>query len=173
MLQGRIFSLRKRGYSMAELPAGLLLLVVGILIPMIVLASISYRISILWFATRDAALRAAKAQTFTQGQTNANARFATNVAAFSEISGTLQVRVMRKNLNNNSIRQVLNGPINQGQLDTTNFIYFIRTDCNGDVAPLVAQTGKYFGLSIPGLTSRMNVRFFYEAYVENPNGLTQ
>lgn len=162
-----------RGYSIAELPAALILLIVGIMLPMIILASISYRASFLWFATRDACIRAAKAPTYTQGAANANTRFAADIGAFSEISGTLTLRVLRKRVDNNSAPTVLTGPINSNQLNTNNSIYFIRTVCNGTVAPLVKQAGNYFGLIIPGLTTDMDVRFFYEAYVENPNGLTQ
>ena len=172
MLPGRLESKRQQGYSIAELPAGLILLFIGIFIPLMILASISYRVSLLYFATRDSCIRAAKAPTFTAAQLKAQTTLARDIAAFSELAGSETIQIMTKPLSGGSATfSSVRLPPNS--VDTNNNIYFIKETVNGTVAPLVTMKPSYFGSSIPGLTASFNVQMTFEAYVENPNGLTQ
>jgi hypothetical protein len=163
---------RRNGYSIAELPAGMIFLFVGVAIPLIVLSSITYRGLFLYFATRDSCIRAAKAPTYSEAQTRASASFTRSVAGFTEISGTQTLRIVIKPLAGGP-STVRTGPLALGSVNTSNNVYFIRELVNGTVAPLLGMNGKYFGLNIPGLTSSFNLSLRYDALVENPDGLTE
>src|SRR5271155_4426034 len=89
---------KSRGYSLAEMPAGLMLLFIGIAFPMIILASIAYRSFLVFFATRDCCMKAAKQSTFTNAQATATAVFNTDMAAWNGISGTEQTNIVTKPL---------------------------------------------------------------------------
>lgn len=162
----------RKGYSIAELPAGMIFLFVGVAIPLLVLSSITYRALFLYFACRDSCIRAAKAPTFTEAQTRASASFTRSVAGFNEISGTQNLRIVIKPLSGGAL-SVVTGPLAAGSVNTTNNVYFIRELVNGTVAPLVSMNGKYLGLNIPGLTASFNLSLRYDALVENPDGLTE
>lgn len=160
------------GYSLAELPAGMIFLFVGLVIPMIVLCSITYRASIFYFAVRDSCIRAAKAPTFSEARTRANASFTRAVAAFSEISGTQQIRIVVKPLNGDPAT-IVDGPIPRARLNANDNLYLIRETATGTVAPLVAMNGGFFGMSIPGLTGTYPLTLRYDALVENTDGLSE
>lgn len=160
------------GNSLAELPAGMIFLLVGIAIPLLILSSISYRALLLYFACRDSCVRASKAPTFSEAQTRATASFTRSIAAFTEISGTQTIRIVIKPLSGASAT-VVNGPLPAGTVNTTNNIYLIRELVNGTVSPLIAMRSGYFGMNIPGLTSTFNLAMRYDSLVENPDGLTE
>ncbi|HEY9786733.1 MAG TPA: hypothetical protein V6D17_15125 [Candidatus Obscuribacterales bacterium] len=171
MTTGRKKANRRRGYQLAEVPAGLILLILGIFIPLLIISSITYRVSLLWFATRDSCLKAAKAPTFTEANNRAQTNFNRNIAGFPGISGTATIQIM--------IKPLSGGPptfsstaLPASSIDTNNNIYFIRETANGTLNPLV-QMSSYFGKSIPGLTGPFNVQTRFEALVESPNGLSQ
>lgn len=160
------------GNSLAELPAGMIFLFVGIAIPLLILSSISYRALLLYFACRDSCVRASKAPTYSEAQTRATNFFNRNISGFTEISGTQTIRIVIKPLSGASAT-VVNGPLAAGTVNTTNNIYLIRELVNGTVSPLFAMRGRYFGLNIPGLTSTFNLALRYDSLVENPDGLTE
>lgn len=160
-----------RGYSLAELPAGMLFLFVGIAIPLLILCSITYRASLLYFACRDSCIRAAKAPTWTEAVSRAATSFNRNVSAFTEISGTHQIRIVIKPVNGTS-PSLVTGPISQASLNKTDNLYFIRETVTGTVSPLIAMGG-YFGMNIPGLTAPFSLTVKADALVENPDGLTE
>ncbi len=160
------------GNSIAELPAGMIFLFIGIAIPLLILSSISYRAVLLYFACRDSCIRAAKAPTYSEAQTRALTSFNRSVAGFTEISGTQQIRIVIKPLNG-SAASVVSGPLPRNSINTSTNIYLIRELVNGTVAPLIAMGGGYFGMNIPGLTSTFNLALRYDALVENPDGLTE
>ncbi len=160
----------RKGYSLAELPAGMIFLFVGVAIPLICLASVTYRASLLYFACRNSCIKAAKAPTWTEAVTRANTTFNQSVAAFTEISGTQQIRILIKPISGSNPSTV-SGPLARNSI-TSNNLYFIRETCNGTVAPLFGM-GSYLGLQIPGLTSQFRLRLRYDALVENADGLTE
>lgn len=160
-----------QGYSLAELPAGMIFLFVGVAIPLIILASVTYRATLLYFACRDSCIRAAKAPTWSEGVTRGTNAFNKTVSSFTEISGTPQIRILIKPINGSASSTVL-GPLARNSIDTTNNLYFITESVNGTVSPLIAM-GSYFGLEIPGLTAPFGLRLRFEALVENTDGLTE
>lgn len=139
---------------------------------MIVLSSITYRAMLLYFATRDSCIRAAKAPTFTDARARATLYFNRAVAGFSEISGTQNIVILIKPIPTGAPTQ-RSTPVPTGQINTTSNLYFIRETVTGRISPLVAMTGGFFGLSIPGLTTAFPINMRYDALVENPNGLTE
>ncbi len=150
----------------------MIFLFVGIAIPLLIMSSISYRAVLLYFACRDSCIRAAKAPTFSEAQTRATTFFNRNIAGFTEITGTQQIRIVIKPLNG-SATTVTTGPLAANSINTSNNIYLIRQLVDGTVAPLIAMGGGYFGMNIPGLTSRFGLALRYDALVENPDGLTE
>lgn len=150
----------------------MIFLFIGIILPLICLVSISYRGLLFYFATRDSCVKASKASSFTDAQARANAAFTRAMAGFSEISGTQSIQIVIKPLagGNPVLRSA---PLPQNSIDTNTQMYLIRETSVGRLNPLIAMTGGYMGLQIPGLTTGFPIRMKYESYVENPNGLTE
>ena len=161
----------QQGYSLAELPAGMIFLFVGVAIPLIILASVTYRATLLYFAVRDSCIRAAKAPTWSEGVLRGTNAFNKTVSTFTEISGTPQIRILIKPING-SPSSTVSGPLARSSIDPSNNLYFITESVNGTVSPLIAM-GSYFGLQIPGLTAPFGLRLRFEALVENTDGLTE
>ncbi len=161
----------RTGYSLAELPAGMIFLFVGVAIPLICLASVTYRASLLYFACRNSCIKAAKAPTWTEAVSRAATTFNQSVSAFTEISGTHQIRILIKPVSG-ATPSTVSGPLARNSISTSNNLYFIRETVNGTVSPLFGM-GSYLGLQIPGLTSAFRLRLRYDALVENADGLTE
>ena len=151
------------------MPAGLWFLFVGFALPMICLASMLLRASFFYFAVRDTCYKAAKSQSFTQAQTNANAAWTADVAAWTGLSGTQTTQIVVQSLSTNN---QTTSTVPLATVDTQNNLYFIKIIGTGTISPLVAMTAPPFGLNIPGLTAPYNLTMIDQKYAENPNGLT-
>jgi hypothetical protein len=158
-----------KGSLLAEYPAVLWMLFIGIAIPMILIASCGYRALLFYFAVRDSCYKAAKAPSFSQAQTSATTTFNTEVAAWNGISGTESIFIVTKPLNGNP-PTISNTKLPANTVNTNLNIYFIREIGNGSIQPLVSG-GTYMGMTIPGLTGPFPLQIKYDTYVENPSGL--
>ncbi len=171
--QQKKFFRRQRGYSVAELPAVLWIILVGLLFPLIIMTSMGYRATILYFGSDSAVRKASKAPTFTDAQSRANATLTANLASFSGISSiTPTLFVLVKPLSGGS-PVTFPGKLAAGSVDTSKNIYFLLMRVDADIDPLVRFDTKWMGMVIPGLTGPYSLRLKVESYVENPNGLTE
>lgn len=157
---------------MAEMPAGMILLFIGLGIPLIIMASVAYRAVLLHFGTRDCAIKGARQNTFTKAQTTATTTFSRDINAFTGISGTENLVVVVKPLAGGpSTAQA--GPLPANSVDKSKFLYFLRATATGQVEPLTWCKNGWMGMNVPGLTGPFPLTITSEAYVENPDGLTQ
>lgn len=159
------------GSLLAEMPAGLYLLFVGIALPMLVLASMFTRTFLLYQATIDSCKRAARASSYTDANTKATDVFNQNAAAWNGVSGTPTFSVLVKPLNGNPT-QVKTAPLPAGSVKISENVYLARVVVNGQVEPLVPVGYTWQGMSIPGLTAAYPLTLNYVSYFENPSGLT-
>ena len=158
------------GNTIAELPAVMFLLFIGLAIPMMCYASSLYRTVFFYFAVRDACNRAAKASTFTLAQTTASTIFASDVLAWHHVSGTQSIKIMIKPIPSGA-PTFSSTALAPGTVNTNSNMYFIRETAAGSISPLFGP-GQWLGLNIPGFTGPMPLNIIVDAYVENPNGLT-
>jgi hypothetical protein len=158
-----------KGSLLAEYPAVLWMLFIGIAIPMILIASCAYRGLLFYFAVRDSCYKAAKAPSFSQAQASATTTFNIEVAGWHGISGTETIFIMTKPLNGNP-PTISSTKLPANTVNTNLNIYFIREIGNGSIQPLLS-TGAFMGLNIPGLSGPFPIQIKYDTYVENPSGL--
>jgi hypothetical protein len=58
-------------------------------------------------------------------------------------------------------------------IDTSKYLYFVLTQTDADLSPLVQFNGGWMGMSIPGLTGPFHLTINSQCYAENPTGLSQ
>lgn len=164
---------RKRsqcGNLLAEMPAGLYLLFIGIGLPMLVMASMFTRSFLLYQATIDSCKKAARAATFTEAKTKALAAFNQNASAWSGVSGTPTFSVIVKPLTSGT-PQIKTAPLPNGSIQISQNVYLARVVVQGQVEPLIRIGNTWQGMSIPGLTKPYPLEVAYVSYFENPSGL--
>jgi len=159
------------GSLLAEMPAGLYLLFVGIALPMLVMASMFTRTFLLYQATIDSCTKSARAASYTEAQAKATSVFNDNAAAWSGVSGTPTFAILVKPLNGGAT-QVKTAPLPDGSVQISQNVYLARVVVQGQVEPLVPIGNTWQGMSIPGLTKAYPLELNYVSYFENPSGLT-
>ncbi len=163
---------------MAELPAVLYLLFIGLCIPLIAGAVFSYRVSMAYFAARDAATQASRSATFTAAQTAATTAWNKDTAAWNGISAvsenlyivTHTIQDAGSNGQSDGTESVTSTKLAQGTVNVAANVYFYRTVCVVTIQPWFG--GSWFGMAIPCVTAPYNLSLHYEEVVENTAGLT-
>jgi hypothetical protein len=146
-------------------------LFIGLAFPMLILASMTYRIVFLDFAVRDSCAAAARADSFSLGQESGDAVFKANLAHFSGIKASQKIEILIKPLNGDT--PVLEpDALPLGSIDTVNNIYFIKAIAKAELAPLVTLNA-WPGTNIPGLTCPYPLTVSAQSYVEDPDTLTK
>lgn len=158
-----------QGNFIAELGPVLWVLFIALAFPAMCYASLFYRASLLYFATRDACYKCAKSSNYTTGTTNGQQAFNNDKNSFSGISGTCTFYIVTQPLAGGT-------PAEQtgvlSTIDQTNNVYFIKALTAGVIDPLFTIGPSFLGISIPGLNGPYNLNIVAQFYVENPNGLT-
>lgn len=163
----------RRGYSMAELPAALFLLFIGLMFPLMIMASLGYRASILYFACDASARKAAKSPTYTDGVTNADTTLKSSLKDFSGITTVAPVcTILVKPLTGGKATE-FKTKLAAGSIDTSKNLYFVRTYVDADLDPLVHFDPTWMKMNVPGLTGPYHLQLNIESYSENPNGLSE
>ena len=160
----------RRGSLLAEMPAGLYFLFIGIAFPMLIMCTIFLRVFLLYQTTVDSCKQASRSSTFTKAQTTATAVFNQGKNAWGGISGTPTLSIMIRNLTTNST-SVSTTKLASGSVDISKNLYLARVVVAGQVEPLVKFPGSWQGLSIPGLTAAIPLTMTHVQYFENPPGL--
>jgi hypothetical protein len=170
---------RSKGASMAELPAVLYLLFIGLIVPMVAMAVFSYRVSLAYFAARNAASQAARAATFTAATAAATTAWTTDTGAWNGISPVTEnlyivthqiIDAGSSGSGTDGTETVSSTKLTQGTVNVAQNVYFYRTVCVVTIAPWFS--GKWFGLKIPMITAPYNLMLNYQEVVENTAGLT-
>lgn len=161
------------GSSIAEMPVVLWAIFIALLFPLAILTSMGYRASIVYFATDAACRKASKAPSFTEAQTRAATTMTADLAAFPGISNVVpSLSIKIKSLTSGSYTTSTT-VLPAGSVNTSANIYFVILGVDADIDPLVHFAGGFMGLNVPGLTGPYTLHFASQAYVENPNGLTE
>lgn len=162
---------RTHGSALADAPGTIWALFIVLAFPAMCYASLFYRATFVYFATRDACYYAAKSATFTLAQGQANTRFTNDMATFNGISGTYTLYIVAQPIAGGS-PTFFTSPLSQNQLDTTNNVYFMKVVTASTIQPLFSMGPSWLGMSIPGLTGPYNLTVVSQFYAENPSGLT-
>jgi hypothetical protein len=163
----------RNGYAVIELPVVLWCIFVSFVFPLLLIASIGIRSSILFFNADTACLRACKATSYTEASQRATDSLKNDLGTFngiSNISSSLSIIVKPLSGANPTI---VNGKLAQGSIDSSKNLYFLLLFTEADIDPLVRFDTQWMGLTIPGLTEPYKLRLKNECYSENPNGLTE
>ncbi len=183
------------GLTIAELPAGLWIIFVGIGMPLLCLVLTTVRFGLFWEAAREASDAACQAQSYastkdSSGDSQAGAiimaqNMAVNIASmfpgvnissddvncYIIITPLANMQAVGNPANNNSAATVV-GPNTALTTapDTTLNLYQIRVDVNGKIQPVLPLNFRIFG-AIPGLTTYLPVTISMIRVMENPQGL--
>ncbi|PWT94306.1 MAG: hypothetical protein C5B53_13495 [Candidatus Melainabacteria bacterium] len=161
---------RNHGSALADAPGTIWALFIMLAFPAMCYASLFYRATFVYFATRDASYYAAKSATFTLAQTNANTRFTTDMNTFNGISGTYTLYIVAQPIAGGT-PTYYTAPLAPGTLDTTNNVYFLKVVTASTIQPLFNMGPSWLGMSIPGLTGPYNLTVVSQFFSENPTGL--
>lgn len=166
-----------RGNTLAETPAIIFVLVLGVFFPMVVLGSITLRATFLSVTAKDAAHAAAKAKTFQTGEAEkpsaidiANSVIAREGPKFSGISASsIKTSIVSTDVTSGSVTRS-SAPLTN--VDTSRNVYAIEVAVNGKVEPIIRCETGFFG-NVPGLTSPMPLTVVACEMSENPQGLNK
>lgn len=164
---------------MVEFPAVMYLIFIGLLVPLIGLATFGYRIAMIYFATRDACYKAAISSTFGTVSSsppgavaNAASTWNRDVAAWHGISGNETIYIVQHPING-SAETLYTAKLTAAQVNTQANMYFIRLIAQCNIQPFFPTPGGWQGMAVPGLTTQFPITMKYQTYVENTSGLTQ
>ncbi len=167
---------KSSGSSILELPAALWIGLIVFFVPMMALASITLRSSLLNIAVQDAVHAAAKARTFTQASDEgpsakevASQVFTDHIAAFPGL-GVAAVNLSILSTPFNGAATIRTDNKLSQAADTSSFVYQVETSATGIIEPVFGANAELFG-SIPGLTAPMKVSVSAREMFENPQGL--
>ena len=167
-----------KGSSILELPAALWITLVVFLLPLMSLASITLRCTLLNVAVLESVHAASKARTFEQGSDEgasaielADQAFDKYVKAFPGLDADkVKLRIISTDIKSGAIsstNEKLKNPA-----DSSGFVYQVEGDCTGKIEPVFAMSRDILG-DIPGLSSSMKVSFSAREMCENPQGLNR
>jgi hypothetical protein len=162
---------RNLGSALADAPGTIWVLFIILVFPAMCYASLFYRATFVYYATRDSAYYAAKSPTFTQASSNASTRFTTDMSAFNGISGTYTLYIVAQPIAGGS-PTYYTAPIPQASFDPANNVYFLKVVTASTIQPLFSMGPDWLGMSIPGLTGPYNLTVVAQCFSENPTGLT-
>ncbi len=173
-------SVRRKGTTIAEMPLALWIILM-MCFCMLIVATESMRFGFFWNACREAAQQAAKSQTFlvdsAVGQSACNAATTWAGKATSSFTGItliqpVNVYILSTDVNSGSQTKGLNRTPLTNAADTTNNIYDIQVELNGQIEPLIRFSQSFLG-DVPGLTIPFAVTVKSQYTSEVPQGLNQ
>lgn len=169
---------KQNGSSILEIPVSLWLVLVVIFTPMLALASITLRSTLLNIAVQDTVQGAAKARTFELASADgpsakdlAQQIFSEHLKAFSGLNaGNVALEIISTDINSGVITRSpskLSLPA-----DTNTSVYQLEATAIASIDPVFPANEQIFG-KIPGFTTPMNVKFSARQMFENTQGLNR
>lgn len=141
---------------MAELPAALILLMLGFAFPLIIMASIFYKVYMFECVVKNAAQLGATQQDFNAAQTTASTYCTSSIHAGVVVAAPTCSLVTR------NITYTSGSPATA----KTYPAYFLQVQSTGSMDPLV-RLPHFFGMAIPGLTGPITLQATQAVYFEN------
>jgi hypothetical protein len=174
-------SRRRRGTTIAEMPLAMWIIILGICLPMLMIATMTLRFGFFWNACREAAQQAARCQTFQNdsavGKSSVSVAdlVATKSAqAFTGITITaVNVYIVQTDVNSRVCSKNANRQKLGAAADIDNNIYDIQVELTGQVEPLIRSSTSGMMGDIPGLTGPFPVMVRAQYVCEVPQGLNQ
>jgi hypothetical protein len=169
------------GTTIAEMPAALWLLIL-MCFPLIIVATSSLRFGFFWNAAREAAMQAAKCQTFqtdsTVGISSVNTADAWANKAAGSFNGItiippVNVYVMSTDVTSGVTTKGTSRTALVNAADTANNIYDIQVEINGQIEPLTRVPFAGVMGPIPGITGPFPVVVRSQYTAEVPQGLNK
>jgi hypothetical protein len=157
---------------LAEAPITLWFLFIGLALPLLILATLTYRIVMLDYAVRDSCARAARADSYSEAREIASNTFKGDLAAFTGVKGSESIYIIVKPLDGSPPQDEPEG-LTLGSVDTINNVYLLKTVAKAEVAPLFTMGSNWMGAKVPGLTSSYPLTVSAQSYVEDPDVLTK
>lgn len=166
-----------QGSSLLELPVVLWVLFVVLFLPMLGLASLTLRSSIMDTLARDAVHAAAKAHTFATDSTEgpsaislAESTVRNGLSSFPGISASdVDTQILAIDILSGAITRS-GAPLSE--VDSSKFIYQLETSVRAQVDPVFPGNSAIFG-NVPGLSVPMNIQYTAREMFENAQGLRQ
>ncbi len=145
-----------KGSQLAELPAALILLMIGFAFPLIIMASIFYKVYMFECIIKNAAQLGATQQDFATATSTASTYCTSNTPAGIVVNAPTCSLIQR------AITYTSGSPATS----KTYQAYFLQVQSSGQMSPLV-QLGTFFGMQIPGLTGPITLQATQAVYFEN------
>jgi Flp pilus assembly protein TadG len=163
----------RQGSTMADTPIALWLLFLGLMFPLMDLASITMRYTFLLAAARDGAFAGSREQTFTLADAALKAKINQTAASFTGITvNNITTNVVTTNISSKAVTRQptkLAAPANP----TTN-LYQIEAQVQGTIEPFINMGGiTSIVPNVPGVTAPVTTSVTCREYFENPQGLNQ
>jgi len=147
---------KSKGSQIAELPAALILLMLGIAFPLIIMASMFYKVYMFQAIIKDGAQIGSQQQDFATAQSVATTYLTTHSPAGITVAAPT-VTLIQRNITYNS---------GSPATPHTYGAYFLQVQSTGSMDPLV-RLGSFFGMQIPGLTGPFTLQATQAVYFEN------
>lgn len=169
----------RRGTSLAEMPVALWLIII-MCFPVLIVATATLRFGFFWNAAREAAMQAAKCQTFQNDSAvgisavNTADLWATKATSgFPGITVTppVNVYIVQTNVISGVTTKNTSRVALPAAADTDNNIYDIQVEINGQLEPLIRVP--MGGMTIPGLTDPFPIVVKSQYTAEVPQGLNK
>lgn len=160
-----------KGTAIAELPALLFLSVILFAIPLLGMATFSFRAALFNDAVKCACMEASRATSFSEAERIAASCLTKKCAASRGI--TLQencVTIICKEIATGSETESPR-PIAAETIDLTRNLYIIKVSARASILPLLPQANSIFGMAIPGFTQEYGLVTSQALFAERPNGL--
>lgn len=167
-----------KGTSIVDIPVGLTIVLVVLFIPLISLASLTLRSTILNAVMRDAAHHAAKARTFSRPSENErSATTAAESALRSSLSSFPGLSLTNIDVDIIASSQTAQQTIRfedklPAAADTSQFIYLIDVTATAEITPLIQADERLLG-AIPGVTTPMSLTVSATQIAEHTEGLNE
>ena len=170
---------RQHGTTLAEMPLALWIIAI-MCFTLLILAVETMRFGFFWNACREAAAQAAKCQTFQNDSsigpsavTTATTWASKATSAFTGLTlNAVHVYILQSDVNATTTVQNPDSIALATAADTTQYIYEIQVELDGQIEPIVPLGAGVFG-SIPGLTGPFPVVVRSQYAAEDPQGLNQ
>ncbi|HEY9730557.1 MAG TPA: hypothetical protein V6C89_01510 [Drouetiella sp.] len=143
-----------KGSQLAEFPAAIILLILGVALPMIIMASVFYKVYMFNCVIKNGAQIGSTMQDFTSATNAAKAYLASQSPAGVSFN-VPTVSLIQRTVSYTSSGNTQTYPA-----------YFIQVTGTGSVPPLV-RMHDFFGMSVPGLTGPMSLSSTQAVYFEN------
>lgn len=163
------------GYSLLELPMMMWVVFLVILMPMVALATMTLKATLMNAAVQDGVNVAAKAKTFQSGTADKPAATTLADGAIRNVASKFAGLSVQSITTDIVVTPVAGGAVTRsGKLtipaDTSRFIYQVETVAKAKIDPLLPLNPAMVG-NIPGLSAPMFISYAARQMAENPQGL--